>query len=68
MMEVSMTEEKRGPGRPPKAETIKCVVLRDYWDEAGERVPAGTEVDMPIADAMDGVEAGTLSRVKAAKK
>lgn len=48
--------------------TIKCVVLRDYWDEAGERVPAGTEVDMPVADVMDGVEAGNLSRVKAAKK
>jgi len=44
--------------------TIKCVILRDYWDESGERQSAGKEVDLPAEEAMDGVEAGTLSRIK----
>lgn len=48
--------------------TIKCVVLRDYWDEGCERIMAGTEVDMPVDKALDGVEDGSLSRVKDAKK
>ena len=47
--------------------TIKCVILRDYWDERGERQPKGKEVDLPAEDAMDGVETGALSRVKAKK-
>ena len=48
--------------------TIKCVVLRDYWDATETRVPAGTEVDVPVDAAMDGVESGSLARVKAAPK
>ena len=48
--------------------TIKCVVLRDYWDATATRVPAGTEVDLPVDAAMDGVESGSLARVKAAPK
>jgi len=43
---------------------IKCVILRDYWDDAGERQPAGKEVNLTAEEAMDGVESGTLSRVK----
>lgn len=43
---------------------IKCVILRDYWDDAGERQRAGKEVYLPAEEAMDGVEGGTLSRVK----
>ena len=68
-------EIKRGPGRPPKAETsaipgtIKMVILRDYWgdenpDGTENRYRAGTIVDMPIEAAMDGIEAGMVERYK----
>lgn len=59
-----MTEERRGPGRPPKKDTFTMRVLRDYWDEAGERIAAGSLVEASAEVAMDGVEAGSLSRVK----
>ena len=44
--------------------TIKCVILRDTWDEDGNRHVAGSEADLPAEAAMDGVENGTLARVK----
>lgn len=47
--------------------TIKCIILRDFWDAEGERQPAGKEIDLPAEEAMDGVESGALSRVKAKK-
>lgn len=47
--------------------TIKCVILRDFWDADGNRQPAGKEIDLPAEEAIDGVEAGALSRVKASK-
>jgi len=47
---------------------IKCMVMRDYWDESGERILAGSVVELPAEEAMDGVEIGALSRVKDAKK
>jgi hypothetical protein len=43
---------------------IKCVVLRDFWPEADQRVHAGTVMEFTPEQAMDGVEAGLLSRVK----
>lgn len=43
---------------------IKCVILRDTWDGDGKRHRAGSEVELPADAAMDGVENGTLSRVK----
>ena len=54
--------------QPKKRGTIKCLVLRDYWDADGERVCAGSEVNLPAEDAIDGVESGALSRVKDADK
>ena len=48
--------------------TVKCVILRDMWDEDGKRHAAGKEVDIPVDAAMDGVESGALKRVKTAKK
>lgn len=48
--------------------TIKCLVLRDYWNDDGERVRAGTVVDLSADAAIDGVESGALSRVKDADK
>lgn len=59
-----MTEEKRGPGRPPKKDTFTMRVLRDFWDAEGERVRAGAQIEVGAEAAMDGVEAGLLSRVK----
>jgi hypothetical protein len=64
MTENDMTEEKRGPGRPPKKETFACRVLRDYWDAEGNRITAGSVVDLTAAEAMDAVETGAVSRVK----
>ena len=46
---------------------VACVVLRDFWtadDEKGGRVAAGTIIEVTPEEAMDGIEAGTLSRVK----
>jgi hypothetical protein len=47
-----------------KKDTIKCVILRDTWDKDGNRHRAGVEVNLPAEAAMDGVESGTLARVK----
>lgn len=64
-----MTEEKRGPGRPPKAaeaETVKAEVLRDYWvaaDEAG-RIRAGSIVEVSKDDLISGLEKGLLRRAE----
>ena len=61
-------EEKRGPGRPPKAielaETVRALVLRDYWTEADEagRVRAGTVIDVSKDDLIAGMERGVLQR------
>lgn len=70
-----MTEEKRGPGRPPKAKAITMRVERDYWPTeadiaagwpvcAKNRVRAGMLVDIAADAAMDALEAGIASRVK----
>lgn len=47
-----------------KEKTIKCMILRDTWDADGVRHRAGKTVDLPAEAAMDGVEDGTLKRVK----
>lgn len=44
--------------------TVKCRILRDTWDADGNRNRAGSEVNLPVEAAMDGVEAGTVERVK----
>ena len=59
-----MTEEKRGPGRPPKKDTFTMRVLRDFWDAEGNRIIAGAQIEASAEAAMDGVESGLLSRVK----
>lgn len=47
-----------------KEKTVKCVILRDYWDDEGNRHRKGREVEVPIEAAFDGVESGILARVK----
>lgn len=59
-----MTEERRGPGRPPKKDTFTMRVLRDFWDAEGNRISAGAQIEASAEAAMDGVESGLLSRVK----
>ena len=61
-------EEKRGPGRPPKAvaETVQAEVMRDYWtkaDEDGGRVRAGTILEVTKDQLIAGMETGLLRRV-----
>lgn len=59
-----MTEEKRGPGRPPKAEKMQFIVMRDFWptDSQEDRVRKGTVVEMDPAEAIEGIEKGALKR------
>lgn len=45
--------------------TVAVKIKRDTWDGDGNRHRKGTIVDMPLEDAMDAIEAGTVSRVKA---
>ena len=65
-------EEKRGPGRPPKKETVSMVILRDYWatgdGSIGDRVTAGTKVEVSVEDAMAGLERGAMRRATEADK
>lgn len=44
--------------------TVECVVLRDFWDAEGVRHREGTVIAASVEEALDGVEAGILSRVK----
>jgi len=57
-------EQKRGPGRPPKVQTVACEVLRDYWPTEDGRVRAGTIVDLDPVDAIDKIEAGMVRKAK----
>ena len=48
----------------PKAQTVACVVLRDFWPAENDRVRAGTILDLDPMAAIDGIESGLFSRVK----
>lgn len=45
---------------------VLCIVQRDYWptDSDEDRVRAGTIVEVSADEAMDGMEAGLLARVR----
>lgn len=43
---------------------VKVRIKRDYWDADGKRIPAGTEVEVAISAALEGVENGILETVK----
>lgn len=49
---------------PSQGTTIAVVVMRDFWDEHGERHRAGTVINVSIEDALDGVESGAFSRYR----
>lgn len=57
-----MTDETKK--RTPKKETFACELLRDYWNEDGDRVRKGTIMDLSAEDAIDGIERGIWRRVK----
>lgn len=44
--------------------TVSVHVKRDFWDENGERTRKGSIVDVSVEAALDGIEAGALSRVR----
>lgn len=61
-------EEKRGPGRPPKAaqeSTVRALVMRDFWPTEDNRVRAGTVIDVTKDDLIAGLETGILARAPA---
>lgn len=47
---------------------IEVQILRDFWDEKGERQPEGKIIKVPVETALDGIESGALARVKPDKK
>ncbi len=57
------TENNKAPAKKA-ADKVACTILRDFWDADGKRHPAGTIVEVDVNAALDGVEAGTLRRVK----
>lgn len=56
--------EIEAPADASGAAMIEVVVMRDVWDEQGNRHNAGSTMTVSVEDAMDGVEAGTYSRKK----
>lgn len=50
---------------PPPGPTVAVTIRRDLWDALGNRHHKGTVVDMPIDAAMDAIETGSVSRLKA---
>ena len=46
---------------------VRVVVLRDFWptDDDADRVRAGAVIDVTADEAMDGLESGTMARMKA---
>lgn len=52
------------PEPAPRPDTVLVRVLRDYWPAEDERVRKGTLQEMTALEALDGIEAGTLERVK----
>ena len=62
-----MGRPKKVMADDPKTEgTIRCLVMRDFWPTENEedRVRAGTMIEVTAEEALDGIEIGTLSRVK----
>jgi len=62
-----MARPKKVLADDPKTEgTIRCLVMRDFWptDAEEDRVRAGTMIEVTAEEALDGIESGTLSRVK----
>lgn len=62
-----MARPKKVLADDPKTEgAIRCLVMRDFWptDNEEDRVRAGTMIEVTAEKALDGIEAGTLARVR----
>jgi hypothetical protein len=59
-----MTDGAKKRGRPAKSQNVACEVLRDFWDEDGNRTRKGAIVEMPAVEAIDLIEAGQIRKVK----
>lgn len=46
-----------------KPDTVECVVLRDFWDEDGERWKKGRIIHIAPMDAIEGIEKGSIKRL-----
>jgi hypothetical protein len=62
-IDKALGEPKRGD-KKPAANLIPMRVNRDVWDADGNRHRKGSVIELPVDEAMDGIEAGALSRVK----
>ena len=51
-------------GGSAAAKLVPVMIKRDFWDASGERHRKGTVVEVTYEAALDGVEAGALTRVK----
>jgi hypothetical protein len=64
--------EKRGPGRPPKPrepETFPVKFVRGYFPlDGGPKLPAGTETELPVSEAIDVIQTGVAVRADALPK
>lgn len=47
-----------------KTDKVKAVILRDYWDDTGERQPEGKVIEVTKDALIAGMENGILKRVK----
>ena len=52
------------PATQQRSQTVRCPIARDYWDQDGIRHVAGTEVEVSVEAAFDGIETGALTRVR----
>lgn len=60
-------EQPKSDPEPKAGDTYPFRVNRDFWaGERGnaERIRKGTVIELPLEQAIDGVETGALSRVK----
>lgn len=52
----------------PKEQMIRVKILRDYWNDKGERIVAGTELDLSATRAVWEVFEGRVAPVKIEQK
>lgn len=48
-----------------KTETVRAIVVRDFWPDADQRVNAGTIIEVTKDELIDGMEKGLLARAVA---
>lgn len=60
---MQSSEEKRGPGRPPKPRTLPVKLIKGYWPASKPgKCLAGDEIELPADEARAAVERGIAVR------